>query len=40
MPFYLKDRAISPNIATIHSVLIVPCRFYPAASLAVKEGKP
>ncbi len=24
----------------IHSVLIVPCRFCPAASLAVREGKP
>ena len=40
MPFYLKDRDISSDIATVHSVLIVPCRFCPAASLAVRERKP
>ncbi len=40
MPFYLKDRDISSDIAMVHSVLIVPCRFCPAASLAVREGKP
>jgi hypothetical protein len=40
MPFYLKDRDISSDIATIHSALIVPCRFCPAASLAVRERKP
>ncbi len=40
MPFYLKDRDISSDIATVHSVLIVPCRFCPAASLAVREEKP
>jgi hypothetical protein len=40
MPFYLKDRDISLDIAKVHSVLIVPCRFCPAASLAVKEEKP
>lgn len=40
MPFYLKDRDISSDIAMIHSVLIVPCRFCPAASLAVREEKP
>jgi hypothetical protein len=40
MPFYLKDRDISSDIGTVHSVLIVPCRFCPAASLAVREGKP
>ncbi len=39
MPFYLKDRDISSNIAAIHSALIVPCRFCPAASLAVRDGK-
>ncbi len=37
MPFYLKDRDISSDIAAVHSVLIVPCRFCPAASLAVRE---
>ena len=40
MPFYLKDRNISLDIAKVHSVLIVPCRFCPAASLAVREEKP
>ena len=40
MPFYLKDRDISSDIATVHSALIVPCRFCPAASLAVKERTP
>ncbi len=40
MPFYLKDRDISSDIATLHSALIVPCRFCPAASLAVREDKP
>ena len=40
MPFYLKDRDISSDIASVHSALIVPCRFCPAASLAVREKKP
>lgn len=40
MPFYLRDRDISSDMATVHSALIVPCRFCPAASLAVREGKP
>jgi hypothetical protein len=40
MPFYLKDRDITSDIAKVHSVLIVPCRFCPAASLAVREEKP
>ncbi len=40
MPFYLKDRDISSDIAAVHSVLIVPCRFCPAASFAVRERKP
>ncbi len=40
MPFYLKERDISSDIATVHSALIVPCRFCPAASLAVREKKP
>ena len=40
MPFYLKDRDISSDIAAVHSALIVPCRFCPAASLAVRERKP
>jgi hypothetical protein len=40
MPFYLKERDISSQIATARSILIVPCRFCPAASLAVRESKP
>jgi len=40
MPFYLKDREIASDIAMVHSALIVPCRFCPAASLAVRERKP
>lgn len=40
MPFYLKEADILPEIAELSSVLIVPCRFCPAASLAVKEDKP
>jgi len=40
MPFHLKDREISPDIASVGSVLIVPCRFCPAATLAVRENRP
>lgn len=40
MPFYLKASNIVPEVAGLHSVLIVPCGFCPAASLAVREKKP
>jgi len=40
MPFYLKEADILAEVAGLRSVLIVPCRFCPAASLAVKEDKP
>jgi hypothetical protein len=40
MPFYLKDRDINQDMDGVRSALIVPCRFCPAASLAVKEKKP
>ncbi len=40
MPFYLKDRDVTAEIAGARSVLIVPCRFCPAASLSVREKKP
>jgi hypothetical protein len=40
MPFYLKESNIVPQVAGLQSVLIVPCRFCPAASLAVREKKP
>jgi hypothetical protein len=40
MPFYLEESDIPSRVKGLRSVLIVPCRFCPAASLAVKEGKP
>ncbi|MDH3458409.1 MAG: hypothetical protein OER90_16320 [Gemmatimonadota bacterium] len=40
MPFYLHEADILPDVAELRSVLIVLCRFCPAASLAVKENKP
>jgi hypothetical protein len=40
VPILLKDRDISSEIASIRSALIVPCRFCPAANLAVREHKP
>ena len=40
MPILLRDRDISSDIAMLRSILIVPCRFCPAANLAVREGKP
>jgi len=40
MPFYLKARDLSTDTAALESALIVPCRFCPAASFAVREGKP
>ncbi len=39
MPFYLRDRNFSPDMVAVHSALIVPCRFCPAASLAMRERK-
>ena len=40
MPFYLKESDILPRVAGFQSVLIVPCYFCPAASLAVRKSKP
>lgn len=40
MPFYLKAADVMPQVAGLRSVLIVPCRFCPAASLAVREKAP
>jgi hypothetical protein len=40
MPFYLKKSSALSQVAGLQSVLIVPCRFCPAASLAVREKKP
>ena len=36
MPFYLDEKDVAPEVAGSESVLIVPCRFCPAASMAVK----
>ncbi len=40
MPFFLTDRDVSSDVAGARSVLIVPCRFCPAASLSVREKTP
>ena len=40
MPFYLKESDVSSRLAGLQSVLIVPCRFCPAASLSVRENEP
>lgn len=40
MPFYLSEKDVAPETADLQSVLIVPCRFCPAASMAVTTGGP
>jgi hypothetical protein len=40
MPLYLKESDILTRVVGLQSALIVPCRFCPAASLAVREKKP
>ncbi len=40
MPFYLKERDVLSQVAGLKSVLIVPCRFCPATTMAVKHNKP
>ena len=40
MPFYVEEIDIIPELAQFESVLIVPCRFCPAASLAVSNNEP
>ena len=40
MPFYLEEKDVLAELDGAKSVLIVPCRFCPAASAAVKNGKP
>ncbi len=39
MPFFLKEKDNFPEVAGYKSVLIVPCRFCPAASLAVSRNE-
>ena len=36
MPFLLEDRDLGEDLSGVRSALIVPCRFCPAASLAVR----
>ncbi len=40
MPFYLEESDIEAMVAGLRSVLIVPCGFCPAVSLAVRENQP
>ena len=40
MPFCFEEKDVLPELAGCNSVLIVPCRFCPAASAAVKNEKP
>ena len=40
MPFYLDAPDVVPEVAKYRSVLIVPCRFCPAASMAVRNNEP
>ena len=40
MPFLLKARDVTSDLSNVTSILIVPCRFCPAASFAVTEKKP
>lgn len=40
MPFYLDEVDFAREVAGCRSVLIVPCRFCPAASMAVRNDEP
>ena len=40
MPVYLKDIKEFPELEGFKSVLIIPCRFCPAASMAVRTNRP
>jgi len=40
MPFYLDENDVVAEVEGLESVLIVPCRFCPAASAAVKSNEP
>ena len=40
MPVYLKDIDEFPELESFKSVLIIPCRFCPAASMAVRTNRP
>lgn len=40
MPFFLAETDVVSQVSSLKSVLIVPCRFCPAASLAVRNNEP
>ena len=40
MPFLLENRDLTAELGGVRSALIVPCRFCPAASLAVRTKSP
>jgi hypothetical protein len=40
MPFYLEEIDFASELSGCRSVLIVPCRFCPAASAAVRNNEP
>ena len=40
MPVYLKDIVEFPELETFKSALIIPCRFCPEASMAVRTNRP
>ena len=40
MPFCFEVKDVVPDVEDYKSVLIVPCRFCPAASMAVKSNEP
>ena len=40
MPFCLDVTDVAPEVVNFKSVLIVPCRFCPAASMAVRDNEP
>ena len=40
MPVYLKDINEFPELESFKSALIIPCRFCPAASMAVRTNRP
>lgn len=40
MPLYLKELDVVPEVAKFQSALIVPCRFCPALSLALRNDQP
>ena len=39
MPFCFEVQDVIPEVVNFESVLIVPCRFCPAASMAVKSNQ-